>query len=320
MRTRVEPRAEYLERLRDQLPYRDGQRILDEVDGLIQDRMDAEIAEGRLAPEVAERRAVEALGSADDLARELMAPTVQIDLATRRTFTRVLATVFAVHVLLSIVLTVAGTQGRVIPGILHPIAVQPFAALVSSVFSIFLMDAGGVFLVFALFGHGKAPSRLPALRMRQKASRRDALLALVLLGLVALILHPFRDQIFAIRNGDGMVGILAEDLVALLPFLDVVLGLFALRQLLVLITGGEHPAEVFVDALASLGLAVWLIVAATRSDLVRFPDGTLGKSVATTLSGLTTRVLLLVFVAAALFLVVHFVKRCFRLRQLVASR
>ena len=49
MRTRVEPRAEYLERLRDQLPYRDGQRILDEVDGLIQDRMDAEIAEGRLA-------------------------------------------------------------------------------------------------------------------------------------------------------------------------------------------------------------------------------------------------------------------------------
>lgn len=316
----VDTRTEYLEKLRDLLPYRDGRRILDEVDTLIQDRMDAEMAAGGAPVAEAERRALEALGPAERLAEELsVAPAISIDLATRRTFVRLLATTFVVHLLLSIVLTVAGSSGPAIPGILHPVTTQPLGALISSVLSILLVDTGALFLIFALFGRGKAPPQLPTPRLRSAASRRHAVLALVLLGLVALILHPFRDQIFAIRDGDHMVGILADPLVALLPFVDVVLGLLALRQVAILVAGGEHPFEVAVDALATLGLAVVLAVAATRPELVRFPEGTLGKSAAASLSELMTRVLLLVFVAGALFLAAHFVKRAFRLRQLIAA-
>ncbi len=319
MSTRVDARTEYLEQLRDLLPYREGGRILGEVDLLIQDRMDAEMTAGRTAPDEAERRAVEALGPADKLARELMAPSVTIDLGTRRAFSRLVAITFAVHLLLAVVLTVAGTAGRVIPGLVHPLAAQSFGALFSSVLSIFLVDTGALFLLFALLGRGKAPTQLPRPRLRQAASRRDAVQALVLLVLVTLILHPFRDQIFAIRDGDRLAGIFAPPVVGVLPLVDVGLGLLAVRQIVILLTGGEHALEVLIDGGAAFVLAGAMALAATRSEIVRFPAGSLGKTASNSLAELVTRVMMLVFVAASLFLVAHAVKRAFRFRQLLAA-
>ncbi|MFV1958983.1 MAG: permease prefix domain 1-containing protein [Planctomycetota bacterium] len=320
MSTSVRTKSEYLERLRDLLPYRESRRILEEVDGLLQDRMDAEKAQDGISPEDAERRAIAALGPAETLAEQLVQPAIRVDLGTRRTFSRMLAVTFATHLLLSIVLTVAGTSGPAIPGLLAPLPTGPLAATLSAVLSVLLMDTGGLFLLFALLGKGKAPALLPALHLRPSWSRRDAALALVLLGLMALILHPFRDQIFAVRDGDHLVGILAPDLIALLPFVDVALVLLAVRQVVILKAGGEHVLAIVVDALASLALAAVLVVAATRPELVVFPRGSVGQRTAQVLSDLTTRVLMLVFLGAALFLTVRFVKRLLRVRQWAAQR
>ena len=51
MSATVKTRTDYIERLRDLLPYRDSARILEEVDGLLQDRMEAEAADGASAVE-----------------------------------------------------------------------------------------------------------------------------------------------------------------------------------------------------------------------------------------------------------------------------
>ena len=67
-----------------------------------------------------------------------------------------------------------------------------------------------------------------------------------------------------------------------------------------------------------VALAVGLVLAATRSELVRFPEGVLQGQTADVLSDLVTRVFMLIFIGAALFLTVHFVKRLLRLRQLMA--
>ncbi len=318
MTTTVTTRTEYLERLRDLLPTRDARRILEEVDGLLQDRMEAELADADVDAAEAERRALAALGPADVLAENLASSPLRVDLATRRLFVRLLAVTFAVHLVLSIVLTVAGSERAAIPGLLGPLPRAPLAAVFSGVLAILLIDTGGLFLVFALFGRGKAPAALPRLQLHMKESRRDAALGLVLLALLALILHPFRDQIFAVRTEDGFVPFLAQDLLFVLPVVDIALVLFAIRQIVVLIHGGEHVIGVVADAIGSVVLGVALVFAATRGALVSFPDQSLGRTGADVLEDIVTRVFLVLFLLGALGLAVRFVKRCFRIRQLLA--
>jgi hypothetical protein len=309
-------RTAYLDRLRDLLPYRDGARILTEVEGLLEDRIEAERdAHGERE---AERRALEALGPPESLAEGLTAP-VRLDLATRRAFARLLAVTFAAHLVLSVVLTVAG-GGRAIPGLLGPLPLEPLAAVFSGVLSLFLVDTGAVFLLFVLLGRWKGSAAMPALRLRETVRPRDAALGLVLLGLLGLILHPFRDAIFAVRTPRGMVPFLAPDLVALVPGATAVLGLFVLRQVLVLRAGGDSPGAVIVDAVACLVFAALLVLAATRAELVRLPSDALGEAAAHALSDLATRVLLFVFVVAALMLAVRFVQRLMRLREILLER
>lgn len=310
-------RVEFIEQLRDLLPTREAKRILEDVDGLLLDRMEAELQEGDISAEEAEQIAIAALGTPEELATQLTSAPLKIDFTTRRLFVRLLAITFAVHLLLSIVLTVAGGKGPALPGLLGPLSTDSLGGVFTGVLSIALIDTGALFLIFAIFGRGKAPTGLPALRLRTATSRRDAALGLVLLGLIWLILHPFRDEVFAIRTGDGMVGFLAPDLVAVLPVFDVALALFAVRQIVILVGWGEHPLGVLADALASLALAVGLVLAATRPDIIRFPDGVLATQTAHALEDLVTRVFLLIFIGAALFLVVRFVKRLLRLRQLL---
>ena len=317
MNTATTSRADFIEQLRELLPSREARRIIEDVDGLLQDRMEAEQNERGATPEEAERIAVEALGTPEALARELISAPLVIDFATRRLFVRLLAVTFAVHLLLVIILTAAGGTGPALSGLLGPLSTGSLGSIFTGVLSIALIDTGALFLIFALIGRGKAPSGLPALRLRTATSRRDAALGLVLLVLIALILHPFRNEVFALRSGDKLVGFLAPDLVAVLPVFDVALVLFAIRQIVILVGWGEHPLGVLADAFASLALAVGLVLAATRPDTIRFPDGALAPATAKTLEDLVTRVFLLVFIGAALFLVVRFVKRLLRLRQLI---
>ena len=317
MSTATPTRTDFIEQLRDLLPTREARRIIQDVDGLLLDRMEVEQRENGVSPEEAEQIAVRALGSPEELATQLTSAPLKIDFTTRRLFTRLLAITFAVHLLLAIVLTVAGGEGPALPGLLGPLSTGSLGAVFSGVLSIALIDTGALFLVFALFGRGKAPAGLPALRLRTATSRRDAALGLLHHALVALILHPFRDEVFAIRSGDRLVGFLSPDLIEILPVFDVALALFAVRLIVILIGWGEHPLGVLADALASLTLAVGLVLAATRPDLILFPEGALAPQTAKALEDLVTRVFLLVFIAAALFLVVRFVKRLLRLRQLL---
>jgi len=317
MNTAPPTRTDFIEQLRDLLPSKEARRIIEDVDGLLQDRMEVEQQERGASPEEAERIAVEALGSAEELATQLIRAPLKVDFTTRRLFVRLLAITFAVHLLLAIVLTAAGGDGPALPGLLGPLSTQSLGGVFTGVLSIALIDTGALFLVFALIGRGKAPAGLPALRLRTATSRRDAALGLVLLALIWLILHPFRNEVFALRSGDKLVGFLADDLVAVLPVFDVALVLFAIRQIVILVGWGEHPLGVLADALASLALAVGLVLAATRPETIRFPKGVLAPATAQTLEDLVTRVFLLVFIGAALFLVVRFVKRLLRLRQLI---
>ena len=314
----MKTRTDYIERLRDLLPYRDSARILEEVDGLLQDSMEAETESGA-SPNEAEARAVQALVPAEHLAEQLLAPAVRVDLATRRTSSRMLAVTFAVHLLLAIVLTVAGTGDAGIPSLLGPLPTSSLAAVFGGVLSIFFMDAGALFLLFALLGRGKAPSMIPTLKLHAPTNKRDSVFGLVLVALLALVFHVFRDAIFALQTPEGLVPILAPAVIELLPLLDLVLVLVAARLMLNLAPGREHVAGVALDALASLALAVFLVLVATRSELVVIPESTLGRQSATTFGGLLTRVLMLVSLAAALFLTVRFVKRVIRARQLLGQ-
>ncbi|MHC5011795.1 MAG: hypothetical protein ACYTG6_12765, partial [Planctomycetota bacterium] len=121
MTTATLSRTDYMDRLRDLLPYRDGARILEEVEGLLHDRIEVERHEHGVTMDEAERRALDALGTPESLAYQLVASPVEVDLATRRGFVRLLAVTFAAHLVLSIVLTVAGGAGPTIPGLLAPL-------------------------------------------------------------------------------------------------------------------------------------------------------------------------------------------------------
>jgi hypothetical protein len=312
------PRAQYLERLRDLLPYREGGRIVAEVEGLLADRVDAE--RERLGDAEAERQALAALGPPEVLVESLAAGPAAVDRATRRAFVRTLGVLFAGHLLLSVLLTVAGGSTFAIPGLLGPLPSRSLSGVASGVLALFLLDTGAVFLLFACMGRGGAARAFPRVSLREEWRPRDAVLGLVLLGLLALLLHPLRDGVFALQTPDGSVPILSPDLAALVPFATVVLALFAVRQVLFLRARGEDPASVAVDALASLALVALLVLAATRSELVRFPAAPLGDAAAAALGNLVARVLLVVFVGAAVLLAARFVRRTLRFRELLLER
>jgi hypothetical protein len=318
------PREDYLERLEELLPHGEAARVRMEVDALIQDRADEE---ARLHPDLppaeTERRALEALGSPEALAEELSPTEMRIPLATRRTFVRILAAVFACHLLLAVVLTVAGSRSAPIPGLLGPLPQGPFSAVLLAVITLFLLDTGGLLVLFVAIGRVR-PERplpsLPALARSARWSRRGAVEGLVLLILLAVLFDGLLDQVFAVRQGDELVCFLAPELLALVPFVNVVFGLFALRHLLTLAGRGSSAWSLALDALGSLAGCGLLVAAATRSELVRMPAGSkLGREAADVLAHLTERLFLLVFVVGALLLIVRFVLQAIRLSRRLRS-
>jgi hypothetical protein len=307
----------YLDRLRDVLPTSRAEDVVPEVEALIDDRVQAGEEDG-LDRAQATERALAALGPPETLAAELGGEDVTIGLATRRAFTRTLVAVFCAHLLLSVVLSIVGSQAWLLPGLVGPLPRGSFVATASGVLGVLFVDAGLLLVTFALLGRERAPAVLPRLRLRMPGTRRDAALSLVLLALVALLLHPFRETLLAVGQGAERTPFLAPDAVALLPVADALLFLFALRNVFLLIAGGERLESVAADALASLSGVALAALVLTRDQLVRLPSPPLSEAQALLFSTLLYRVTLVVAFLAGVFLSVRFAKRAMRVKDLLS--
>jgi hypothetical protein len=308
--------AEYLERLRDVLPARSAASVLTEVSALIEDRVELE---GGTDAGGAVDRALAALGPPERLAAALTGETASGELARRVAYGRLVPLVFAAHLVLALVLTVVGAGTAFVPGIVGALPTDSPVATGFGVLGIFFIDVGLVAVVLALLGRDRVPSLLHRLRLEMPGTRRDAALSLVLLALVALLVNlpSFRDALFALGTGADRAPILAPEVLALVPFLDVALGLFALRSVLLLRAGGERVASLAVDAAASLAAAGVAVLVMTRAELVRIPSGAgLTEAQARTFADLLLRVGFVVCLVGAVLLVARAVRRLLRIREL----
>lgn len=309
---------DYLARLADLLPAAEAARIVDEVREMILDRAEAIGAEHPdLDPPAAEARAVAAWDSPEVLADQLSGASITIGQATRRTFWRALWMLFAGHLALAIVLTVAGGGTATIPGFVAPLPTTTWIATVLGVLSVFCIDVGALLLIFMLMLRTRARRRLPRLAMQRQWSRREGIQGVLLMVLLGVIFNVFLDSIFALRHEGRLEPFLGQDLKSLLPWLNVVLGLFGARYLLIALGRGDSLWAGIANTLASLGAALLAILAATRADLVVLPAGALGENAHDVLEDVMERVFLLVFVVAALFLAVRFVKSAMQTGRLL---
>jgi hypothetical protein len=311
----------YLDRLREALPPSRADEVVTEVESLVEDRLEAE-GEARSTPEAA-ARALAALGPPEALAAALAgeAPLV-VPAATRRAFTRMLAVLFAGHLLLSIVLTAISADASFLPGIVTPLPRGSWLATAGGVLGVFLLDAGLLGVVFAVVGRERAPGLLPHLALSMPGTRRDAALSLVLIALVAVLLNvpTVRDRVFAVTGADGPVPVLSDTAKGLVVAADVVLFLFALRHLALLVTGRERLQALLFDALASLAGAALAVLVLTRDELVRIPSSaTLSMDQAKVFSDLLYRVVLVIALVAGLLLMTRFVRRALRIRDLLVA-
>jgi|GEM_PF-1995850 len=308
----------YLERLRDVLPAARAKEVLREVEALIEDRLEQD-PEGAAAPGAADR-ALAALGSPEALASSLAGEEVVIGLATRKAFTRMLTVVFAAHLLLSIVLTVISPGMSLAPGLVSALPKSPWAATLGAVFGVFLVDVGALLVLFRLLGTRRAPGLLQGLPLQMPVRRRDSVLSLVLLALLAVILNVpgLRDHILAVGVGEGRSPVLAPAVTALTLAADAVLILFAVRHLLLLVAGVERVQGVLLDAMASLAGAFLAVLLMTRDELVRIPPAAgLTEAQASVFADLLFRVVFVVCLVAAILLVMRFARRLLRVRQLL---
>ena len=315
------PREDYLHRLEEVLPTQELSRVREDVDALIHDHVAGALdADPALSQDEAEARAIAAMGSPERLAEELgVSSSVSIPLSVRRAFVRALAVLFGGHLLLSIVLTVAGSESAAIPGLLMPLPKGPFLAVLLSVLTIFLIDAGAVLMLFATLGTRSSMPSFPHLRMRDRWNRRDAWQGLCLVALLTVVFNVLLDPIFSVKEGQNWTPFLSPDLKALVPYVNVALALLAARHVLTLLGKGESAAAIGADALAALAGSVLLAIAAAQGELVNMPAGALGEDAAHVLDSLIERVFLLVFIVAALLLLGRFVRQSLRFVRVIRS-
>jgi len=314
------PREEYLNRLEDLLPPAEVARVRADVDAMIEDHVGGAIeSEPELDAAEAERRAIAALGSPELLAEQLGPGPMTIPLTVRRSFVRALAVFFAGHLLLSIVLTVAGAESPAIPGLLMPLPKEPFTAVLIGVITIFLIDTGAVLVLFVAIGSRRPKPAFPQLQARNRWTRREAWQGLVLVGLLAVIFNVLLDPIFSIKEGDEWKPFLSPELKAIVPYVNLVLALLALRHLLTLVGRGGSTLSVAADALAALTGSVLLTIAALTGKIVHLPERHLGREAAAVLDSLIERVFLLVFIVGALLLLARFIRQAIHLQRMLRT-
>lgn len=313
--------SRWLDRLRESLPPARADEVVAEVDALIEDRLAAE-APGPVSDEAA-TRALASLGSPEALAQAIDDEGIVVSGGTRRAFGRALAVVFAAHLLLSAVLTAVSPSATLLPGLVSTLPMSsPFSTAVG-VAGILFLDVGLLVAAFAILGRERSHWLLLKLRAPVPGTRRDAVLSLVLLALVAAIvnLEVLRDRVFSVETETGRAGILAPDLIALIPFLDAMLGLYALRQVVRLLHRGDGIRALAIDGLAALSGTIVSALVLTRAEVVRIPQSaSLTAAQATLFSDLLHRIALLVALVAGVLLLTRFVRRALRVRELIVSR
>lgn len=310
--------AAYLERLRDVLPHDRAAAVTTDVASLIEDRIDAEGPGVDRAAAV--ERALSALGPPEALAAALAGEATSGDAVTRRAFGRLVPILFAAHLLVAVVLAVAGAGTTLVPGIVAALPTSSPLATAFGVLGILFADIGFATVLVLLLGRERAPALLHRLRLEMPGTRREALLSLVFLALLAAILDvpAVRDRLFALGVGEARSSLLGEDALGLLPAANVVLGLFALRHAALLVSGTERVGTVALDAAASLAAAGFSVLVMTHDALIRVPESAgLSAEQARTLSELLVRTLFVVALVAGVLLVARFVRRVLRIRQLV---
>jgi hypothetical protein len=312
--------ADYLERLRDVLPPRQASSIVAEVASLIEDRIE-QMGDGKDSAAAVDR-ALAALGSPETLATSLSGGQAAAQVATRNAFGRLLPLVFGVHLLLAIVLTVVGAGTAFVPGLIGALPTTSALATAFGVLGVFFVDVGVVVVVLALLGRDRVPALLHRVRLDVPGTRRDAILSLVLLVLIAVIVNvpKFRDALFALGAGEARSPLLSPEVLALLPACNGVILLFALRHAVLAISGTERVQGLALDALASLAAAALAVLLMTRDELVRIPGNAgLSEEQARTFSDLIVRVAFIVCLSGALLLVARSIRRLLRIRQILAG-
>ncbi len=315
------PVGAYLHALEDLLPPGDVGRVLPEVEAMILDRVDAE-RESR--PDADQRDLEEAALSAwkspELLCEELASAPLTVDWATRRAFIRNWLVLFGAHLVISIVLTAANSTASPVPGILGPLPSSPWTATVLSLVAILLMDGGAILVLFLLTYGRRTALKLPRVALVSKWTRRGAIEGLILIALLAVIVNFLRDSIFAMRSGDRLDSFLSPAFANGLPFINGVLGLFALRHVFTLWRGGADLLPHAVEALACVAAFVLIVLAATHSDLIDFPAGSMGPEMAAILNNVVERVFRVVLIIGALLIGIRLVKVLMRIGRIVATK
>ncbi len=317
--SRPRPVTVWLDRLREALPPARADEVTAEVEALVDERL---AQEGGAAPDpAAVERALSSLGSPEALAQAIADDAVSVPGATRRAFFRALPVLFGGHLLLSAVLTAVSTSATLLPGLVSSLPMSSVIATALGVVGIFLFDVGLLVVAFAVLGRERSHWLLLKLRAPVAGSKRDGVLALVLLSLVAAIANvPYlRDGVFSLHSPAGRLGILAPEAVALIPVVDAVLGLFALRALLRLAQGDERVSGLVVDGLAALSGSILSVLVLTRDELVLIPtSASLSAAQATLFADVIYRIVLVIAFVSAVLLLARFVRRALRIRELLA--
>jgi hypothetical protein len=318
---RNSPVGAYLHALEDLLPPGDVARVLPEVEAMILDRVDAERANRPDADQQAiETAALTGWKSPEQLCEELVSAPLTVDWVTRRAFIRNWLVLFAAHLVISIVLTAANSTASPVPGLLGPLPSSPWTATVLSLLAILLMD-GGAILVLFLLTHGRRTAlKLPRVALGSKWTRRGAIEGLVLITLLAIIVNLLRDSIFALRTGDRLDSFLSPAVANGVPFINAVLGLFALRHIVTLWRGGADLVPHAVEALACVAAIILIVLAATHADLIEFPPDSMGAEMATILNNVVERVFRVVLIIGALLIGIRLVKVLMRVGRIVAAQ
>ena len=292
--------SHYLTELADLLPAREARRVRDDVSAMILDRADAlRDADPNMDAETAELRALDALGTPAQLAEQLAEHPVRVPWATVRAFQRTLWIVVPCHLLLAILMTVAGADGRAAGGMMGPIPAAPWPATLMAILKIALVDVGALTVLYWFLRRRSSDWRGARTPLRI-TSKQETISSLVLIALLAVIVNGLVPRIFAVDVGGATQTFLSGPVLALLPYCNLILAAFAGRDLFRLFRHGGARAPVLLDAAASLGGGALMLVAASRPSLVEMPELPLGAATSGALGELLTRVFLLLLLVGAL--------------------
>jgi len=300
------------------LPAPESERVRGDVEAMILDHAEAaREADPALDADEAERLALESLGTPEAMADALVDRPVRITWATWRSVQRMLWVLVPCHLLLSVLLTAAGSTTPALPGLLGPLPTSSWAATALAVCGVIVVDVGLVVLLHAVFGAQLGRIR-PIADPRLSVTRGDAVRRLVFLALVAVLVNGLLKRLFTVEFASGeAASFLVDDLLALVPWANVVLALFAVRDIGALLRPSSARTLWSADTVASAAAAVLMVFSAARPELVRFPADRLGPAPAYVLTSLVTRLFVFLLVVGALISALRAVGG---VRRLLAAR